>query len=72
MTVIFRDLHRGDHLNTTRHRQDNCVFDEIVYADEEDMQLLQESVDAVTGVTAAFKQIAIELRRVHASDTELT
>ena len=34
MTVLFHDIHDSDHLNTIRHRQDNCNFDEIMYADD--------------------------------------
>merc|ERR1712061_740235 len=34
MTVLFKDLHRDDHLNTIRHRQANWPRDEILYADD--------------------------------------
>ena len=34
MTALFHDTHKDDHADTIRHRQYNCNFDEIVFADD--------------------------------------
>ena len=56
MTVIFKDLHRDDHLNTIRWRQNNWPKDEILYAD--DTILISPNTRALNRILAELEEAA--------------
>ena len=56
MTTLFSDLHSEDHLNTFRHRPNNCNFSEILYAD--DTILISNNTRAINGFLAEIEEAA--------------
>ena len=62
MAVLMHDLHEEDHLGMIRHRQANCNFDELLYAD--DTAIL--STDTAAIAVWSFSQSISMSKRSHA------
>ena len=56
MTVIFKYLHKDNHLNTIRWRQDNWPKDEILYAD--DTIIISPNTGAINWILKELEEAA--------------